>query len=58
MNINPRSIYNKSEEFSLLLEQYEADIICMSESWERPNMTLDQLLNLDNYEIISNVVKR
>ena len=54
MNINPRSIYNKSEE----LEQYEADIICMSESWERPNMTLDQLLNLDNYEIISNVVQR
>ena len=35
MNINPRSIYNKSDEFSLLLEQYSADIICMSESWER-----------------------
>ena len=58
MNINPRSIYNKSEEFSLLLEQYSADIICMSESWERENLSLDQLLQLDNYEIISNVKQR
>ena len=58
MNINPRSIYNKSDEFSLLLEQYSADIICMSESWERDNMSLEQLLQLDNYEIISNVKQR
>ena len=58
MNINPRSIYNKSDEFSLLLDQYSADLICMSESWERENMTLDQLLKLDNYEIISNVKQR
>ena len=58
MNINPRSIYNKSEEFSLLLDQYSADIVCMSESWERENLTLDQLLKLDNYEIISNVKQR
>jgi hypothetical protein len=55
MNINPRSIYNKSEEFSLLLEPYTADIICMSTSRERENLSLDQLLQLDNYEIISNV---
>ena len=58
MNINPRSIYNKSDEFSLLLEQYSADIICMSESWERENLSLDQLLQLDNYEVISNVKQR
>ena len=58
MNINPRSIYSKSEEFSLLLDQYSADIVCMSESWERENLTLDQLLQLDNYEIISNVKQR
>ena len=58
MNINPRSIYNKSEEFSLLLEQYEADIICMSESFERENLPLEELLQLEDYEIISMVKKR
>ena len=58
MNINPRSIYNKSEEFSLLLEQYEAEIICMSESFERENLPLEELLQLEDYEIISMVKKR
>ena len=58
MNLNPRSIYNKSAEFSLLLEQYSADVICMSESWERDDLPLDQLLQLDDYEIISNVKQR
>ena len=58
INLNPRSVYNKTEEFSLLLEQYSADAICVSESWERENMPLDQLLQLDNYEIISNVKQR
>ena len=58
MNINPRSIYNKCDELPLLLDQYEADIICMSETWERDNMTLDQLLELPNYQIISNVKQR
>ena len=27
MNLNPRSIYNKSEEFPVLLEQYNADVV-------------------------------
>ena len=58
MNINPRSIYNKNEEFLLLLEQYSADIITMSESWDRDNLPLEQLLQLDNYEVISNVKQR
>ena len=58
MNINPRSIYNKTEEFILLLEQYSADLICMSESWERDNLPLDELLSLDNYRVITNVKQR
>ena len=58
MNLNPRSIYNKTDEFQLLLEQYQADIVCMSESWERSNLPLDKLLNLENFEIISNVKQR
>ena len=58
MSINPRSIYNKKEEFSLLLAQYEADVICISESFERENQSLQQLLDLDDYEVISMVKKR
>ena len=58
MNLNPRSIYNKCEEFPILLEQYEVDVVCMSETWERENLTLDQVLNVENFEIISNVKQR
>ena len=58
MNINPRSIYNKADEFKILLEQYEAEVICMSESWDRENFTLSQLLQLENFKVISNVKQR
>ena len=58
ININPRSIYNKSEEFSLLLEQYNADVICMSESFERESKPLQEFLDLENYEVISMVKRR
>ena len=55
MNINPRSIDNKTEEFYLLLEQYSADLICISESWERDDLPLDELFQFENYKIITNV---
>ena len=58
MNINPRSIYNKSDEFSLLLDQYSADVICMSESWSKDDQPLDELLDLPSYQIITNVKQR
>ena len=58
MNINPRSIYNKTEDFKLLLDQYDADVVCMSESWERDNLSLKDLLNLENYSVITNVLQR
>ena len=58
MNLNPRSVYNKGDELSLLIEQYSADVICISESWERENLPLEQFLQLDNFEIISNVKQR
>ena len=58
MNLNPMSIYNKTNDLSLLLEQYEAVVICISESWERTDLPLKQLLDLDNFEIITNVKQR
>ena len=58
MNINPSSIYNKSDELPILFEQYEASIICMSESWQRENYKLEDLLELENFKIITNVKER
>ena len=58
MNLNPRSLYNKTDDFYDVIEQYKADVICISESWERENFTLKQLLNLPHHEIIKNVVQR
>ena len=34
-NLNPRSIYNKVDEFCTLVEEENIDVICMSESHER-----------------------
>ena len=58
MNLNPRSIYNKTEDFYVLLEQYQADVVCISESWERDDFTLKELLDLENFEVITNVKQR
>ena len=57
-NVNPRSIYNKQDEFHEFVNQESIDLIFMSESWERKNLTLDKIIKLDNYEIISNVNQR
>ena len=58
LNLNPRSIYNKTDDLKILLEQYQGDVICISESWARDNLPLDELLQLENYRIISNVKQR
>ena len=58
MNLNPRSIYNKCEEFPILLEQYEVDLVCLSETWERKDLPLEKVLNLEDFTIISNVKQR
>ena len=35
VNLNPTSVYNKINEFHALVKKEEADVIFMSESWER-----------------------
>ena len=42
----------------MMLDQYSADIVCMSESWEKENQPLEELLDLPNYQIITNVKQR
>ena len=59
MNLNPRSIYNKSEDLRLILDQYFVDCVTMSESWEREDLSLiSELLDLEYYKVISNVKQR
>ena len=58
MNINPRSIYNKVNEFLTLVEQYESDLICMSETWDRVTLPLENLIQLDGYKVITAVNPR
>ena len=57
-NINPRSIYNNTEELSYFIEQNDIDVCFISESWERELLTLDKVLKLDSHCIISNVHQR
>ena len=54
INLNPRSIYNKKNEFHTLVNELSVSLIFMSESWERENETLDEIIELENYEVISN----
>ena len=65
ININPRSIYNKIDEFCTYVEEEEIDLIFMSESHERNysdkrghTQTLDDAIKLDDYIIISNPCQR
>ena len=57
-NINPRSIYNKQEEFHDFVKEEMVDAIFMSESWERNNFTLDKVIHLEDHMVISNVSQR
>ena len=57
-NMNPRSVYNKIDEFHEFVTEEEVDVIFLSESWERENLTLDQIINLEDHEVISNVNQR
>ena len=57
-NMNPRSVYNKIDEFHTFVNEEEIDLLLMSESWERDYLTLDQIIKLEDHEVISNVSQR
>ena len=54
-NMNPRSVYNKLEEFHTFVKEEELDVIFLSESWEREYLTLDKVIRLEDHTVISNV---
>ena len=58
INLNPRSVYNKRNEFHTLVSKLNVDLIYMSESWEHEDLTLDQIIDLEDHKFISNVHQR
>ena len=56
--MNPRSVYNKVHEFHEFVVNEDVDIVFMSESWERENKTLNELISLEGYQVVSNVHQR
>ena len=42
-NINPRSLYNKKNEFTTFIEQENIDVAFISETWETENETLEDI---------------
>ena len=41
-----------------MVSELSIDLICISESWEHENLTLDELIQLEDYKVISNVHQR
>ena len=41
-----------------MMDQLEVDVCFMSESWDRNNMGLEKVINMDGYQVIKNVVQR
>ena len=58
MNLNPRSIYNKVQAFATFIKEHQVTCVFLSESWERPEYDLSQLLHMEDYQIISNPHQR
>ena len=58
MNLNPRSIYNKSREFITLIKEESVHCVFLSESWERPEFDLSDLIDIEGFTVISNPHQR
>ena len=56
--MNPRSVYNKADEFHTFVEEEAIDVVFLSESWERENLPLDEIINLEDHAVVSNVHQR
>ena len=65
MNLNPRSIYNKIDEFVTFVEEEDIDLIFMSESHERAyptelgkSQTLKDIIVMEDFVVIHNPSQR
>ena len=57
-NINPRSLYGKENELKTFIEEHAIDCTFLSETWERLNFPLENLLEMEGYQVISNPYQR
>ena len=51
-------MYNKVEDFHTFVEVKDIDCIFMSESWERPDQPLEDIIKLQDHVVISNPHQR
>ena len=51
--VNPRSLYNKVNEFKTFLKEQDIDLALISEIWERQNQPLDSIIKIDNFKFVS-----
>ena len=51
--LNPRSVYNKLLQLKTFIVEHDIDVVCLSESWEREDLPLNKVIQIENYEIIS-----
>ena len=58
VNLNPRSIYNKAEEFKIMMDQLDCSLCFMSESWDRDSLGLETVIHMDGFRVIKNVLQR
>ena len=62
LNLNPRSLYQKLDEFQTLIEQTDAGFCCISKRWDRSHVPggrlLSDLIDIDGYQLVQNVVQR
>ena len=57
-NLNPRNIYNKADEFKTMIDQLDISLCFMSESWDRDYLGLENVIKMDGFRIIKNVLQR
>ena len=62
LNLNPRSLYQKLDEFQTLIEQTDPGVCCISESWDRSHVPggalLSDLIDIEGYQLVQNIVQR
>ena len=49
--MNARSLYNKNKNFKKFMTELGCEVAIVSETWEREDKPLDQLLNMNNYKV-------
>ena len=58
LNVNPCSVYNKQDNLRDFILERNMQIVGISESWERVEDPLEDVLKMDGYQVISNPFAR